>query len=511
MGFVADKTEGRFVPDKALKPMGPLTNDNPNPIDDFLIGKIASAPGLGNAPDIQGSIPGRFIQGMADMPLGAIQLGANALGLGGQINKRIAEINARTEALRGPDAGFDVARLAGNIASPVALATAAKVPLAATRLGKIGQGAAIGAVGGATAPVTEEPTSGADFATTKAAQTIAGAGFGAAIPAAAPLVTGTVKNVIGGLTGTSAETLSAAFNAGKKGASDFIENMRGKVPFEDIVDRAKEGLMKMRKDRGEQYRSGMVDIKGDKSVLDMAPIVQSVEGIKSSGNFKGKVINEKSSGIVGELEAKVNDWAKSNPEEFHTPEGLDALKQAIGDIRDSTQFGTSARRAADQVYNAVKGAIQKQAPTYSKVMKDYSEASEAISEIEKTLSLGNKGSKDAAIRKLQSLMRNNAQTNYGNRLQVGKALEEGGNVELMPSIAGQAMNTWLPRGMVGALEKVGTAGAAMFAPKALMLAPFMSPRLMGEAAYGTGRLSSIGRGVLSKQLTATGVNAKERE
>ncbi len=336
------------------------------------------------------------------------------------------------------------------------------------------------------------------------------AGMGAAIGAALPpavKVAGAVggglksagEHIIGSMTGTSGETLRNAFKAGQTGSTDFLDNMRGKVDFGEIVDSAKEGLRNMRAERGRQYRSGMVNIKGDKSVLDMQPITDAVDAMKQSGNFKGKIINQKSGGVIDEMDTIVADWTKSNPKEFHTPEGLDALKQAIGDIRDSTQFGTPARRAADNVYNAIKDQIKKQAPTYDKVMGDYATASRELQEIEKALSLGDKTSKDTAIRKLQSLMRNNAQTNYGNRTNLAQTLQDKGGVDLNPAIAGQAMNTWLPRGMVGAIEKAGAVGAAALAPEALIAAPFMSPRLMGEAAYGLGRLSSGTGGLLSRQ------------
>jgi hypothetical protein len=297
------------------------------------------------------------------------------------------------------------------------------------------------------------------------------------------------EHILGAMTGTGSEAVKGAFKAGQVGSREFLENMRGQTSFDDVVTAAKQGLRTMRAERGAHYRSGMVDIKADKSVLDMSPITSAVDELRSAGNFKGKVINEKSSGVVKEISDKVEDWAKSSPEEFHTPEGLDALKQAIGDIRDSTQFGTQARRAADSVYNTIKSQIDKQAPTYSKVMKDYAEASKTISEIEKALSLGEKSSKDTAIRKLQSLMRNNAQTNYGNRLNLAKTLEEKGGVDLGPSLAGQAMNSWLPRGMVGSIEKAGMVGAPFVAPGALAVAPLTSPRLIGETMYGLGRLS----------------------
>lgn len=299
------------------------------------------------------------------------------------------------------------------------------------------------------------------------------------------------EHILGMMTGTGRDAIKGAIQAGQTGSKDFLENMRGNVSFDDVVDAAKRGLQTMRQERGNAYRSGMVDIKADKSVLDMSPITKAVDDLSSAGSFKGKTINEKSSGVVKEIKDKVDDWAKSDPKDFHTPEGLDALKQAVGDIRDSTEFGSNARRAADSVYNTIKNQIQSQAPTYSKVMKDYQQASETIKEIEKALSLGNKASKDTAVRKLQSLMRNNAQTNYGNRLDLARTLEEKGNVSLGPSLAGQTMSSWTPRGMVGTLEKGGVIGASLLgSPGVLAAAPLMSPRLVGESLYGLGRLSS---------------------
>jgi len=331
------------------------------------------------------------------------------------------------------------------------------------------------------------------------------AGTGAAISAALPATVATAgkigellgrgaravgSNVLGAATGTGSEAVKAAYSAGKSGSTEFLDNMRGNVQFDDIVDKAKQGLAKMRETRGAQYRSGMIDIKADKNVIDMAPIEKAVNSISSMGSFKGQQINKNASGVVKEIEDTVANWAKLNPAEYHTPEGLDALKQAIGDIRDVTQFGTPARNSANAVYNAIKSEIQAQAPTYAKVMKDYSEASNTLKEVEKALSLGEKASKDTAIRKLQSLMRNNVNTNYGNRMSLANELERQGGVSLTPSIAGQAMSSAMPRGLAGPINSAGIGGAAMLGnPAVLAAAPFTSPRLMGEALYGMGAAS----------------------
>ncbi len=353
---------------------------------------------------------------------------------------------------------------------------------------RVGGGAALG---GVTAAMIDPKDTGSGM--------LAGAALPVGVKAAqytGQAIRSGVKNALGASTGTSAETMSAAYNAGKNRQDAFLKNMRGEAGFDDVVQSAKDGLSNMRSARAADYRSGMVDISADKAVLDFAPIEQALSNVQSTGSFKGVAINKNASGIVDELSGEIARWKALDPKEYHTPEGLDALKKSIGDIRDATQFGTPARRAADAVYNGVKGEITKQAPTYSKVMGDYSRASDELEEITKALSLGDKTSKDTAVRKLQSLMRNNAQTSYGNRLSLAQQLEQKGGVELTPAIAGQAMNSIMPRGMSGAIQKAGgaaLAGAGFFNPALLAplaFAPLASPRLMGEAAYKAGLLSS---------------------
>lgn len=340
----------------------------------------------------------------------------------------------------------------------------------------------------------------------------AGAVIGAALPGAVKaageagkLIKSGVTNALGASTGTSAETVRAAFNAGKSGSDDFIKNMRGQAEFDDVVTTAKQGLEKMRLDRAAQYRNGMAGVSNDKTVLDFAPIDDAMNRVISIGKFKGVQTNKHASGVVDELAETVSNWKTLNPAEYHTPEGLDALKKAVGDVRDSTQFGTPARKAADAVYNSVKNEITRQAPKYAEVMADYAKASQSLDEVTRALSLGDKAAKDTAIRKLQSLMRNNAQSNYGNRLSLASELEKAGGVEFMPAIAGQAMNSIMPRGMSGAIQKAGAtalAGASLFQPQLLAgaaLAPFASPRMVGEMAHALGRASG-GTGRLAQSF-----------
>jgi len=304
------------------------------------------------------------------------------------------------------------------------------------------------------------------------------------------------KNTLGMMTGAGSETFGTAYRAGKTGATTFLDNMRGNVPMTDVLEGAKDTLSKMRIERGNQYRSGMVDIAKDKTVINFDPIDRAVQSLKTMGSYKGQTINKNASGTVDEISSLVDNWKNLDPAEYHTPEGLDALKKAIGDVRDATQFGTPGRRAADTAYNSVKAQIDTQAPTYAKVMKDYSQASDTLQEIEKALSLGNKASADTSMRKLQSLMRNNVNTNYGNRLELAGTLEKNG-ADIMNAVAGQAASSLTPRGLQG-LAATGAGVAGFTNPATLALLPFTSPRMMGELAYGLGSLSRVAGNVSGK-------------
>lgn len=119
-----------------------------------------------------------FAMGAADPSVGAFQLVANVVGQGDSVNQAIADKEQAYEAERrgvGSE-GFDWARLGGNVASPVNL-LASGVAIPETVAGRAGYGAAMGAAGGLSQPVTDAPTDG--FWGNKAIQGAAGTVLGA--------------------------------------------------------------------------------------------------------------------------------------------------------------------------------------------------------------------------------------------------------------------------------------------------------------------------------------------
>ena len=307
-----------------------------------------------------------------------------------------------------------------------------------------------------------------------------------------------VANVLGLTTGAGKESIAKAFEAGQRGgeaAEQFRANISGRADPTEVLSLAKANLDEMNRLKQTEYRSGMVNIKKDKTVLDFADIDKALENAFNRVTYKGQVKNAKAAERITEVQQDVAQWKALDPNEFHTPEGLDALKQKIGDTLESVPFEQKTARAAiGEIYNSVKSSIQKQAPTYANTMREYSVASEQIREIERALSLGKGASVDTAMRKLQSLMRNNVQTNYGSRTKLAQQLEKVGGQEFMPGLAGQALSSVTPRGLqtataipTGALA-YGIGGL----PSAGLSLLAASPRAVGEAAYGAG---ALGRGI----------------
>ena len=282
----------------------------------------------------------------------------------------------------------------------------------------------------------------------------------------------------------------SGFNGGSA-ADAFRANMRGNVPIENVVTQARGALSNMRDARGTDYRAGMSEVRGDPATLDFAPIAKAVSDVKDRGFFKGKVIDPAAAGAWKQISKSVADWQKSNPDHFHTPEGLDALKRNIGNIAEGEPHGTPGRNAADAVYHAVKDQIVAQAPVYGKTMRDYEQASSLLKEIEQTLSLKKSANVDTTVRKLQSIMRNNANTNYGKRASLAEMLSKNGAPDLVPSLAGQSLSAAQPRGLAGSAALLG--GGAALATASPLLAGLVasSPRIVGEASYYAGKAAKV--------------------
>lgn len=328
----------------------------------------------------------------------------------------------------------------------------------------------------------------------------------AAVGRLEPVMKGVRKaatGVAGVMTGKGGETFETAYRAGQEGgprAQAFRGSMTGAEPITAIVEEARGAVKQLRQERGQLYRSGMINVAQDKTVLDFNDIDQAVAKASQVKTFKGQELSPSTQAVRDEMVGEINKWKTLNPAEFHTAEGIDALKQKLGDIRDAkTDYGTPARVAADEIYQAVRGTIVKQVPAYAKVMQGYEIATNEMKAIERELSLNPKASVDTALRKITAALRDNVNTNYGRRRELVDFLAQHGAPLLLEKIAGQSLKQLMPEGLArlaasgegaGALLALA-AGDPLMAAKIAAVMAAHSPRLYGELAFGTGVASRL--------------------
>ena len=359
------------------------------------------------------------------------------------------------------------------------------------------QATGVGAVTGAMTPV-ETGATGPQMYEQMGQNVATGGAIGAAIPVIGRGIQaagGAIRRGLGLTTGAGEESISQALRAGREGNQAFLQNIRGDVSAMDVLDQAKDALANMRSARSQAYGQTIKPVMANQTKLDFAPITGKLDEVVESLKVKTPTGSQFKIGSdelrkVEELQGIVKTWQKDPA--LHTAEGLDALKQRLDALYPDSPMQKQVQRVVSAVRNTVKDTIVAQDKNYAKTMKAYEESLSLEREIERALSLNNRSAADTAIRKLQSLTRNNANTNYGYRMELAKALQEQGGQDLMPALAGQALSSFTPRGLAGqgAALGIGAGGALTVNPMALAALPLTSPRLVGMGAYGVGKATS---------------------
>jgi len=271
-----------------------------------------------------------------------------------------------------------------------------------------------------------------------------------------------VKTGLGATTGVGSRAIEEAYAAGAEGgarATQFTENMRGNVPQTDVIDAAKSNIQRLRQAMQNRYRSDMNLIRQDATQLTFNDVDTAInEGLRRT-SFKAQTVNSAAADKVQEASDIINEWRALDPAEYHTPEGMDALKQKVGSVLESIdpQKQRQAYGAVKGIYDGIWQTIQNQSPAYAGIMKDYAQMSDLLLEMNRTLSLNPKASIDTQLRKLQSAIRNNVNTNFGERTRLVEQLEAGGQ-SIMPALAGQSMAEFAPRGIQRGTLGLGTVG-----------------------------------------------------
>lgn len=306
-----------------------------------------------------------------------------------------------------------------------------------------------------------------------------------------------VAELSGKLTGAGAEAIKTAARSGQVGGpagAAFLKNLLGKESPELTVSKAKEGINVMRARKNLAYQQGMEAIDGSKKI-DFDNVEKAINNELDKFFIvgeKGKVLkgSKVTQTKIDDIKELIEKW-KSDPS-LHTVDGIDALKIAIDDLKPPVTDRTrQAVTAVGDATRVVRKAILDVEPKYGKVMEGYAEASSLLDEIKKSLVGGEKASADTALRKLQSVMRNNVNTNFGARLENFRTLDSIDDLFLAERVAGQALSSLGGRGIAGQISPYGVlaAGAGFDIPTAILTGIGTSPKIAGTTSYGAGLLT----------------------
>jgi len=322
---------------------------------------------------------------------------------------------------------------------------------------------------------------------------VARAGIGAAVSAPADLVGGAAKvpiSVASGLT-PSAQSLIARDAA--MGNTAAVSAMRGNELADPVV-MAKNAMSKVAEERQARYAANKAEWGKDSQSLSYQPIQEALDKADLKGkSSSGFVVDPRAQETVKEMRAIVDEHM-TTPFQDATPITMDELKQRLGVLREDTTHTSRSRAAVDQVYNAVKDEIVDKAPRYAKAMEGYSNASQQLNELSRSLSLNPNASQGTTLAKLQTMMRNDVSANYGQRAKLGEVLSKY-EPNLMPTLAGQMAGSWSARGLVGRMGELGSIAGGVAAgvaaphliPAALAGLAVSSPRLVGETINALNR------------------------
>jgi hypothetical protein len=305
-------------------------------------------------------------------------------------------------------------------------------------------------------------------------------GLGKGIQKATPYILSTT-------TGASDDAIRAAYNIGKKGSESakqaFRGNLTGKTPVRKVINDAEDALKNIHKNASKNYEAQKAVIFKDTTPLSPSDILNTAKKEAETLTYNGKMVAGKSAQREAkEILGAVNRFKKDN-----TIAGFDAMKRAVQGVDVKTKDGL---RIQTRISNAIKDTIKKQNPDYKELQAGYSEAEALMKDIRDSLKLG-RGNKETATRSILQSVRNNVNANFGNKLNAVKMLEKEGGKELLPALYGQELSAKVPRGLSRLIpQSTAILAGSMVNPATLLALPASSPRLVGELAYGLGKLSN---------------------
>ena len=325
-------------------------------------------------------------------------------------------------------------------------------------------------------------------------------------------VTDIAPGVSASLAGVSPATVRQWIRTGFEGgeAQQSFNRIIANLSAEDMgsmVTRLRDGLNQVRQKRATDYQSAMADMNKAVETVDIAPLRTKLDELETARTLTdaadGNVWlpNDPRQKVLGQIREMV-DAADGLPPSI---ENIDKLKQAINTLYTPTDPGVS--QIVTEAYNLVKDQIAAQAPEYTKIMADYTRASDNIFNLEKEFRLGNTATDPQIFSRALSTTRDQVNTHFGGRHQLLSQLDEG----VFSDLAAAAGHPTGPTGMrrsgsaLAGLHQVGE-GLATGDPAALGAAlvpavlPYVgtTPRVHARLANTAGQIAGAPRQLLNR-------------
>lgn len=308
------------------------------------------------------------------------------------------------------------------------------------------------------------------------------------------------------------EAGGAGFERGATGAPTprseaFTTAMREpETVGDDLITSARQAIANLREQASQRYQTAMQNFGQNPVPLDIQAVRDRMQKIKprSYDTWSDRRGPRPSEHLAWEqMNNFVEDYAAKAAKDPNLllPLSMDQFKQDLFDVGSKIggAYDRDASRIAGNAYNAVRQELVKHDPIYADTMRDYEKTAREVQQLETSFGLatarGKQPNIDSATRRLQAAIgRNNANVNYGQRAgQVERLNELDPEGTIIPTLAGASLSSWKPRGLNAAVSLGAGIPAALTNPFALLAAPAFMPRVVGEAAYGAGRVAGTGK------------------
>ena len=382
-----------------------------------------------------------------------------------------------------------------------------------------------------------------------------GAGVGKVVRATPAVLGQAVATAGGTISGAGGDAVQRAFQIGRefkkpfsKRGQRFTDTMSDtgelNVSPEQFAADVDKAAKAMRRQISDRYVAGIADIDmGGTNVfgrtettsltprLNMNPLIQRTVTVPTQFNrpFFASAFSR-----IAEIKRQ-RDSAKgegSDAEGFasETSEAIDLMdndivqfsksplpdKEAAFQLRKKLDtYNFPPRSNEDAFRNDLRGILSdelKKDPKYKKVVEDFDEATKLADEIFAELSLGPTKNTSQKLRKLQSVTRNNVNTNFGRRVDLLSRLNPDADYDLLDVATAQALRQDQPTGAArigqSASQSTGMLGmsSGVVEPSTGILTQIAqsmaTPRNVGTAAYRTGQVAQALRPITTPTAMA---------